>query len=667
MIKGVIAGLYTWLVYGVIEFLLTCVLPLFTSDTQISRWQWPLIGQIFLVYTTAGLVLGAIGGAVLRRDLQVCAGLTLVVAFVANLIPAWPLARSEDIALGVAVFLAVALMGALASREWSKRAGFLKSPWTLTFLLIGGPWMSRDMFRDAGAVTKTAASVGLLCAVFLCAWIFHRVRRPETFTRQAVTAGVAIGALALGLVFKTAKAQTGAGTESSKPNVLLITMDTVRADHVSTYGYERSTTPNLTAFAQGATLYSNALATADFTLPSHASIFTGLYPGWHGAVFAPPAYPLGRPLGANASTVADLLRSRGYWTGAVAANRAYLDAGMGTMKGFTELESFRPVRLADPGRPFYLRLGAERILSLMEDCSAYEMISLRAADVNRRAFTLIDRQHPGAPFFLFLNYMDAHQPYVPPAPFDSMFPGKQRGFKSADFEPLKEAVLTGKHKLSAEERANLISQYDGGIAYTDAEIGKIIARLRETGLYDNTLIIVTSDHGEAFGEHNILEHAANSVYQDQLHVPLIVKYPGQSAGERSDAFVSQVDFMPTILEIAGVPTPAGVQGRSLRSNEPRVIFAEARPSPQNRPNNIRRAVFDGPTKLVVSQDATRELYNLAADPNEEHNLYDSANPVGKALEDRLSKWVAAMPKQDSKAGKLDKSTVERLKSLGYVQ
>jgi arylsulfatase A-like enzyme len=410
------------------------------------------------------------------------------------------------------------------------------------------------------------------------------------------------------------------------------------------------------------------MAAADFTLPSHASMFTGVYPAWHGAVFAPPNYALGRPLSANAATLADQLRAHGYWTVAVAANRAYLDAAMGVMKGVTELQSFRPVRLGDPGQPFYLRLGAERVLSLVEDCSAFEAISLRASDVNRRAYALLDRLKPGVPFFLFLNYMDAHQPYVPPAPFDRMFPGKMSSFKSADYEPLKDAMLAGKAKLSPEQRLHLISQYDGGIAFIDSEIGRLIARLRETGLYDNTLIVVTSDHGEAFGEHGILEHAANSVYQDQLHVPLLVKYPHQTTADKSDALVSQVDLMPTVLDVASLPAPPGLQGRNIRLNAPGVIFAEARPSPQNRPGNIRRTVFDGSMKLIASQDGTREMYDLHADPLEEHNLYDPANPAAKALEDRLAKWVGGMPSQDFKgSGKLDKSAIERLKSLGYVQ
>jgi arylsulfatase A-like enzyme len=540
---------------------------------------------------------------------------------------------------------------------------------TLSLLLVGGPWISRDILRDAGALAKTGASISLLAAIAICGWIFHRLvsHRQSAFVGRAVTASFFIGTLALACLFPVSKAQPAGAGAPGKPNVILITMDTVRADHLSTYGYERNTTPNLTALSHGATVYTNAIAVSDFTLPAHASMFTGLYPAWHGAVFAPPGFPLGHPLGPNAVTLADQLRAHGYWTAAVAANRAYLDASMGVMKGFTELQSFRPVRLGDPGRPFYLRVGAERLLSLVKDCSAYEAISLRASDVNQRAYALLDQVKPGAPFFLFLNYMDAHQPYVPPAPYDRMFPGKDSSFNSADFESLKDAVMAGKRRLTTEERAHLISQYDGGIAYIDSEIGELIARLRQTGLYDNTLLVITSDHGEAFGEHNVLEHASNSVYQDQLHVPLVVKYPGQSAAERSDALVSQVDFMPTIMEAARVPAASGLHGRNMRSSEPRVIFAEARPSPQNRPGNIRRAVFGGPGKLIASADGTRELYDPGADPREDHNLYNPSDANSKALEDRLAKWVMSMPSQDFKGGKLDKSSIERLKSLGYVQ
>jgi arylsulfatase A-like enzyme len=394
-------------------------------------------------------------------------------------------------------------------------------------------------------------------------------------------------------------------------------------------------------------------------------MFTGLYPAWHGANFAPPAFPLGHPLAADAITLADLLRSHGYQTAAVAANRAYLAVPMGTMKGFGVVQSFRPIHPGGSGPRYYLHVGAARILSLVEDTRAFEAISIRASDVNRRAFRILAGLKPDAPFFLFLNYMDAHTPYLPPPPYDTLFPGKLP-FDAAIHESRRKTVLNGK-PLTAEERDHLISQYDGGIAYMDAEIANLLNYLRQSGLYDNTLIVITSDHGEAFGEHGRLEHAVNSVYQDQIHVPLLIKYPRETAPERSSILNSQVDLMPTILSLAGCPIPSVVQGRSLLSAGSGAVFAESRPSVQSVERGILRTVLDGSLKLIASTDGSREAYDLEADPTELHNLYPLNKPEVKALEDRLVKWIAAMPPQDLRGAKLDKQTIERLKSLGYVQ
>ena len=143
-------GLLAWLVYGIIEFALTCVYPLFASDSEISSWQWRYIGEVFLLYALSGALAGLVFGAVLgglRRGTsayQTLAGLSLVFAFIVNLIPAWPLARSENIALGVAVVLGAMLVTAAISSSWHKRVGFLEGPWTITLLLLSGPWISRD-------------------------------------------------------------------------------------------------------------------------------------------------------------------------------------------------------------------------------------------------------------------------------------------------------------------------------------------------------------------------------------------------------------------------------------------------------------------------------------------------------------------------------------------
>jgi iduronate 2-sulfatase len=235
------------------------------------------------------------------------------------------------------------------------------------------------------------------------------------------------------------------------------------------------------------------------------------------------------------------------------------------------------------------------------------------------------------------------------------------------------SINTGNRQITKTERESLIAGYDSGIAYLDAEIGKVLDRLRASGIYENTFIIVTSDHGEAFGEHNLIGHTVTSVFQDGAHIPLLVKFPGQHEGQRSSALVSQVDLLPTVLDIAGYPAPAGLQGRSLRS--PRAgsdfVFSEAHAIGEHdrsiRMRGVRRAAFTASAKLIMWSSGPPEFYNLTIDPGESQNRYDPNDPVVASLQNSLATWAATMPKQLSKPTKMDKETVDRIRSLGYIQ
>jgi arylsulfatase A-like enzyme len=462
------------------------------------------------------------------------------------------------------------------------------------------------------------------------------------------------------------------GDGRTSPNVLLIVMDTVRADHTSIYGYERDTTPNLRALADGATLYSRAVAVSDFTLPSHASMFTGVYRDWHGAFRVVGGNP--QPLSPDRPTLAEVLGSHGFWTASSVANFAYLARWTGLTRGFAVTETGRPVDISRANQPFYLRRIARRLLRLMPDTAALDRETMTASDVERRALGLLDRaKSRNGPFFLFVNYMDAHFPYIPDAPFDSQFPGK--GVLSPSLDDWRRQATLLEHPLTPQERSHLISQYDGGIAEEDASIGRLLSRLRKLGLYDNTLVVVTSDHGEAFGEHDLLRHEVGFVYQNLVSIPLIIKYPQQLDPRRSDELVSQVDFMPTILDLAGIPTPAGLQGLSLvapERDQTRVVYSSAnginrvaRMNPKF--GGTRHAIFAGSLKLISSTSGPPELYDLNADPGEEHNLYSPGDPRALELTRRLDSWVASMPRRSVRTKTLDPATRERLKSLGYVQ
>jgi arylsulfatase A-like enzyme len=682
LLKGSLAGLRTWLVYATVEFVLACIISPGPAVTLVS-WQLPPMLILLGAYLVIGLTLGAAGGLVARywpsygQAAERMACLSLLVSFIVNLTVAPARSRSQYAALALAVAMGAALLAPLASSKWAKRTQFLINPWAISLLLLGWPWIFEWPLRGRGEITRFGLSFLWTATICVTAALPRRLRRVNAapLWRQ-LTTPVLVVALCITAVL-ISKPATGGTTSGAiargKYNIVLITMDTTRADHLSVYGYRRDTTPNLREFAREATIYNRATATADFTLPTHASIFTGVYGGWHGAYVAPPNWPEGRPVDSRYPTVTEVLRAHGYWTAAAVANYSFLDRSKGMAKGFAAYEEKAPLRLSNPDRPFYIREGLEHLIALGMDTDIFYEARLRAADINKQAFALLRTVDRGTNFFLFLNYIDAHQPYTPPAPFKTRFPGRDPRFEWHEYLPLKLAVISGKHRLSSNEKGALLSQYDGGIAYLDSEIGRLLNHLREAGLYENTLIVITADHGEAFGEHNLMEHALGSVYDDQTHVPLLIKYPGQHESRTSNALVSQVDIMPTILDVAGYPAPPGVQGKSLRL--PRVdsdvVYSEARSVNASQYNSrlrgVRRAIFSGNLKLESWTDGPPEFYDLASDPGEEHNLYTPGDPRAAALWQRLSSWTAGIPPLPDEAHKPDAADLERLRSLGYAQ
>jgi arylsulfatase A-like enzyme len=655
-------------------------------EVVIPGWQWRLIATLMGAYAAMGILTGPAAGLLLKmitRDrmpgaARTAATLTIALAFFTSLIAAGDFRGPELVALAMALLLIVLLGGALMSERF-KRVLLLASPWTASLLLLGAPWSVHEALNsETSRLFRVLLPELVLLVIVVLAALGRRIwrGRPATIRGQAalmlaisvafvgvtlMTSGIGIPAAGMG--------QRGVAASTAKPNVVLISMDTVRADHTSLYGYDRDTTPHLREWAASASLYMRAIATSDFTLPSHASMFTGMYPEWHGA-FNDGINVQALPL--NRLTLAEVLGSHGYWTGESAANHVYLAGWTNLAKGFRFAKNERPVVLKP--NSFHLRRVAQRLLSLVADMTILDRRSLAAEDIGARGAFLLDRaKASGSPFFLFLNFMDAHAPYLPGPPFDNRFSDQDPRFTSP-VEQERWKTLE-RQPLSASELSFTISQYDGAIGAEDESIALLINRLKESGLYDNTLIIVTSDHGEAFGERNLLQHGQGVVYEDLVHVPLIVKYPGQQTGRRSDELISQVDLMPIALALAGIPAPPGLQGSSFleRGNDPsRVVYSSATGLPSFSQENrrfkgTRRAIFSGSWKLITWTQGPPELYDLASDPQEKQNLYSPENAQAKELSQRLDAWIATIPHQKTSPSKLDPATRERLKSLGYVQ
>ena len=700
---GIAQGAAAWSAYAVLEFLASSVLfRLARPYARFTTWHWALTGQLALAYLAAGAACGALAGLAVfalrnkpaLRDrppaivIEHAAALTLAAAIVWHMATAPVQQDGAWKLLAVPVGLGAMLAVALWSRKWSARFGLLTNPWLLAGLFLGLGLVY--MLGDMGVAGQLGVPlrlwrfllVGMMAlAAVAAAWLGQRWRTGNGSRIPAINwaaTGLA-GALAVaGFAFGTGTslpATTGpaiAGT-SSHPNVVLIVMDTVRADHMSFNGYSRNTTPQLKKLAADATVYAEALSAADITLTSHASIFTGLYPSWHGAYCQPPEASFGRRIG-SVPTMAELLTKAGYYSVGVGGN-LYLRADFGLQRGFASFRIPRPVPILPTEYWYMLRNGMRRAINLFTDTAQYDRLYSRADAIDDELFAIMaDSQAARAPFFAFLNYMDAHFPYIPPYPFDHAFPGKRASVTERELEAIQERVNRRGDALPPAYTEYAVSQYDGGIAYIDSQIGRVVGWLKAQKLYDDTMIVVTGDHGEAFGEKRLFEHG-NSLYSNLLHVPLIVKYPHSAHVGRVEAPVSLIDILPTVLAAASAPAPGGIQGRDLagaHALEPRPLFSESFPCPvlhePSCPGGcLMRTVVAWSDKYIWSSSGQQETYQLQRDPEERHNLFGVLNPTAQSLSAELRTWGKTMPRLEKEYVNLSPGEIQRFKALGYIQ
>jgi arylsulfatase len=336
-------------------------------------------------------------------------------------------------------------------------------------------------------------------------------------------------------------------SKAAARNVILICLDTVRADHLGTYGNARATSPNLDALASRALVFADANATAGWTKPSVPSFLTGTYPAQHGVYEGSAHGDAGAVtdlLPASALTLAEVFRQQGYRTGAFVHN-AQLRAGNGFEQGF----------------------------------DSYEQDNWDARDLRWRGLDWIDRcleAQKAKPFFLYLHFLDAHWPYPAPEEWITRFAtaAATERFRGKDSKALYSSINDGEYTLTSADRTALEALYDGAIAYLDSELGRLFDGLELRGLTDETVVCVVADHGEEFGEHGRVGHG-HGLWENLLHVPWILSIPGRKS-ERCSTPVSLVDLFPTLLSAVALPVPASLEGVD-RLKDPgavRAIFAE---------------------------------------------------------------------------------------------
>jgi arylsulfatase A-like enzyme len=692
---GAFWGMLAWQAYAVIEYAASTLAPLVLyRNMAIARWHWELSFLLFGAYSIAGILLGGAAGLILGAtglrgerlgaSLKAMGTITVALGFLAN----QAAGTRNVVVMGFCAVWAGMAGGSVISEAWRERFRLFANAWAAVLMMLAAAWLNLERFR-AQPVGERAVLSGLLLCV--CAGVSMGSRRfrsrslgAKLWPEPLAVAGAAVVVAGCGILFSATVRAQGNGNASAaaphQPNVLLIVMDTVRADHLSLYDYSRGTSPNLKEFAGGATLFRHASAAGDMTLTSHASILTGTYASWNGIRSHQNWSGGGMPMSRNYPTMAEILAGHGYFTAGIVANTGFLTPEWGFDRGFEFFDYRSAIRILTPEKNYYLRAGAHEVLHRFMDTADFDMMFLRTAEINAEALDVMERAHGSArPFFLFLNYMDAHQPYAPPRPFNRMYPGGvdhtigDEWYSEASWE-LEQGAAT----LPDRARAHFISQYDGGIAYMDAEIGELIRHLKRAGLYDNTLIIVTADHGEAFGDRNLLGHGLG-VYQDEVNVPLIVKYPGQNRGESVSREVGHTDILPTVLEVTGTPMPGFLQGVSLRGgegNRGRKLISESFPHPaliQANPkfDRAERALYEDGFKYIGSTLGKRELYDLSKDPMESHDVCEAETERCRAMQEELNGWVHAAPKfvaqkAGSKKMPVNQENLERLRSLGYI-
>lgn len=480
---------------------------------------------------------------------------------------------------------------------------------------------------------------------------------------------------------------------AGKPNVLLIVWDTVRADHTTPYGYARDTTPRLAELAKDGVVYERAVSPGMWTVPGHASLFTGLPESAHGANAAT------NWLDSRFQTVAETFVDAGWSTYLFAAN-PHLGDHTNLGQGFERREFPTDKRWAGKARKAttskLIATDASNTLGpAFKGGGKYP--SGRSADQGKDAGPvagealmawLDERQDKQRPFFATLNLMEAHVPRVPSmasreALFDEAQIQAQLEFDQSYGYLL--AYTVGLHEFTPPQLDLIEQVYDASLRDIDRATGAIVDQLRQRGLLDDTIVIVTADHGEHIGDHHRADHKF-SVYNALVRVPLVIRYPSRFAAGRVARPVSTMDLYATLAEIEGLTMPAGTLSRSLLSEAPAQAYAElVEPTRlvfdrmrkvhkdfDSSPYELQYAsVEDGDLKCIRRSDGHVELFDVRADPAEAHDLAPTRGADAAALCARIDAWRATFPaydpsKSDARHDELSAEEKQRLVELGYL-
>lgn len=440
-------------------------------------------------------------------------------------------------------------------------------------------------------------------------------------------------------------------------NVILISLDTLRPDHLGCYGYLRETSPNIDTLAKDSALFINTFAPSPWTLPSHVSLLTSLNCINH------QVYHVDQKMDPAILTLADYLRKKGYFNAGFTGG-GYVSGLYGFSKGFDSYHMRGRVQAAN------------------------------SADVICQASLDWIERHQDRNFFLFLHTYQIHNPYFSPPPYNELFLKENAEYKQIDMSLLRFTHENRYKPISDHFKHNIIGLYDGEIRYTDEVFVKpLFSKLKELNIYDNTMIILTSDHGEEFYEHKGWQHTHN-VYNETIKVPLIIKFfHSEYAGKKIKKFARLIDIMPTILDVLDIDhSEYFMDGKSLldllkhkheSGEEERIFLSELAANAAKNRIPKRVAINQGKNKIILNEDFTPEqlsyflfpptqtekleVFNLQKDSLEQINLSQTKPGLTRQLLDFMTQNYKKLKEGTSKKTKIDKRIEEQLKALGYIR
>jgi arylsulfatase A-like enzyme len=509
--------------------------------------------------------------------------------------------------------------------------------------------------------------------------------------RRRIAAGLGGGLLAVALLLVAAHC---ASLRSGRhPNVLWIVWDTVRADRLSLYGNRRVTTPFLDRWARDARVFDNVLSVASTTVPAHASMFTNRLALEHGADNTRCF------LRSELETLPEIFQANGYRTFLYSEN-PFISQETGFGQGFDAV--VHPWSQAHRARSASIlenkippRIRSPKLAGKLRDPSIPHW-ALSACGILGQEVLLdwLGAGDQGRPYFAFLNYMEAHAPVITPIAYRQRMMTSEQVDRSYALNITPASIWQytfGLRDYQPEDIEVIRGTYDASLAEMDALLQELLGRLKKTGDLRNTIVVVTSDHGEFLGEHHLLDHEY-ALYQEVLRVPLVLYYPPKVKRGREPRPVTNQDLYPTLLSLAGLagpaspgPGPDGSLSISLLDPDPQRVrlaefptapeppFAEARRvKPDFDPTPYRRslaAIVDGDRKLIRGTDGRDELYILTSDPGEEANLDSQQPDLATALANRLQQLLAKRtpPRREPPAASaVTEEQKAVLRSLGYI-